>query len=502
MRRHMISLTLGLAATLAQGQISELQSAGFNSSFTLSEAQIASANLSASTAANIEAAVRFDQSQLANGGPGEDDFYTLPSLSKRAIAALKPGALLKVQEYTDPTNFTLPADTALSRILYTTTNLNGTVLPASAFVLWPFKARVPSSSRSSQKGLAPTVLWAHGTSGFFAPQAPSTHRALWYANSAPFALAQDGFAVVAPDYAGLGIATSFDGSAIPHQYFAAPAGAYDSLYALRAARAAFPGKLSEEFVAFGHSQGGGVAWGVAEALAKGDGKGKGEAFADLKGGYRGTIAASPVTNVFTGTPELILPWLSLFLRGVFPSFEPADWLTPFGITRTDFLRSIQGGISVSRALFFSTTGDESVYKPEYNTTWYVDAFARLVNLGSKPFAGPLLVMHGSSDPVVNIDITTQAVQETCAYLKQTGLKADLEYLVVNGTGHVPTLDAARPVWLQWIRDRFDGKAVEKKGCVNTELESFLPIERYASSAYSYLQRAGAPEYQYEQPLGV
>ncbi|KAI1129538.1 hypothetical protein F5Y10DRAFT_238131 [Nemania abortiva] len=504
MHRNMISLALCVAGALAQRQaINTLQSAGFNSTFTLSGAQIKAANLSTAVAADIEAGVRFDQSQLANGGPGEDDFYTLPSQYKHNASTLKPGTLLKVQKYTDPTNFTLPANTALSRILYTTTNLNGTVLPASAFVLWPFKAWIPSSSQESRsQAQAPAVLWLHGTSGIFAAQAPSSNRALWYANRAPFALAQDGFAVVAPDYAGLGVDKSFDGSDIPHQYLAAPAGAHDGLNALRAAKKAFQGRLTDEFVAFGHSQGGGVAWGVAEALAGGNRSGSGSGFADLAPGFRGAIAGSPTTKVFNSPPAIILPWLSLALRGIFPSFTPATWLTPLGIARTALLREVEGGFAVSEALFLSTTGNESVYKPSYDKTWYADAYSRLADVGSKPFAGPLLVIQGTNDPVVNISFTSEAVQETCAFLKQKGLSDDLEYLVVNGTGHVPTLGATRPVWLQWIKDRFDGKAVERRGCVTSELGSFLPLERYAATAYSYLQWAGAEEYNFEVPLGV
>ncbi|RYC58000.1 hypothetical protein CHU98_g8198, partial [Xylaria longipes] len=152
MRQNPLSLALWLTTLApAQGQSTpnKLQSAGFNSTFSLSQSQIEAANLTASIASDIEATTRFDRSQLANGGSYEDDFYTIPPLASHG--ALKAGQLLKVQEVTDPASFTLPPNTALSRILYTTINLNGTVIPASAFVLWPFQPRVfsPSSSSSS-----------------------------------------------------------------------------------------------------------------------------------------------------------------------------------------------------------------------------------------------------------------------------------------------------------------------------------------------------------------
>ncbi|KAI0186854.1 Alpha/Beta hydrolase protein [Xylaria flabelliformis] len=499
MHKNALSLALCVAAgTLAQGQtINKLQSAGFNSTFTLSAAQIKAANLSTSAVANLEAAVRFDQSQLANGGSYEDAFYTLPALVGNGT--IEPGKLLKVQQVTDPKSFTLPANTALSRILYTTTNLNGTVIPNSAFVLWPFQPRVFNSTAEGKATSAPVVLWSHGTAGFFGPAAPSTNRGLWYANAAPFTLALDGYAVVASDFAGLGIDKSWDGSDIPHQYLASRVSARDGLYALRAAKEAFAGLLSDEFVSFGHSQGGGVAWGVAEVLAEKESESD---FADLKTGYRGSIAGSPTTDLFTGTPYLILPFVSLGLKSIFPSFDLTEWLTSLGIARLNLFREIRGGIAEAQSLFLDPTSGPVIKEDSWNQTWYVDAYGRLGNVGSRPFLGPLLVIQGTADVYIPYPVTTKTVQDTCQFLESEKISGDLEYLVVNGTMHVPTLDATRPIWLEWIADRFEGRPVERSGCVTTHLNSWLPLENYILTSDSYLQFAGEPEYSYETPLGI
>lgn len=145
---------------------------------------------------------------------------------------------------------------------------------------------------------------------------PSAHRGLWYAHQAPFALAEAVYDVLAPDYAGLGISTSWDGSEIPHQYHASPATAGDALYSMRAALKAFPKKLNENYVVMGHSQGGGVAWAVAEALTV-----RKDEFADLVPGYKGTIAASPTTDVFSGPSPFMLQTVGLILRSIVPSFQ-------------------------------------------------------------------------------------------------------------------------------------------------------------------------------------
>ncbi|KAI2637637.1 putative secretory lipase [Hypomontagnella submonticulosa] len=472
------------------------QSTGFNSTFTLSPSQIESANLSSETVANLNTVINFDRSQLANGGPAGDSFYELPPLTNTSSGALQPGTLLKIQEVTNTTPFVVPPNTALSRILYTTTNHNGTVIPASAFVLWPFGPKTfqqgPLKGNGNAPGSkAPVVLWTHGTSGFFASQAPSTHRALWYADAAPFTLALAGYAVVGPDYAGLGISKSWDGSDIPHQYLLSSASARDALYAMQASLDAFE-VLDEHFVVMGHSQGGGVAWGVAEVLAA-EGATK---FPGLVKGYLGTIAASPTTDLFSGVPEFIVSWVGMVLDSIFPDFDLGLWLTPLGIARTKLLKEIEGGIAASQQLFLS--GGKIVRDDYYNATWYADAYANIANAGGKPFKGPLLVLQGTRDVYVPQDSTTAAVGATC----EANPGGDLEYFVVNGTGHVPTLNAARQVWLQWIEDRFEGRVLEKSGCARTGFESFLPWGRYLSVGNSFPQFAGLPEYSYQVPLGL
>ncbi|KAK8091865.1 hypothetical protein PG997_002226 [Apiospora hydei] len=472
------------------------QSTAFNSSFALTPAQIAAANLSAADVASLNNIVRFDRSQLANGGPNEDDFYTLPPLTRNTTGPLQPGTLLKTQAFTDPSAFVIPPNTALSRILYTTRTYNGTVVPASAFILWPFTPRhvatTAGNQRDGQKQTyfaaksagAPVVLWSHGTSGFFASAAPSSHRALWYGDAAPFTLALAGYAVVAPDYAGLGISKTWGdknnsgANNIPHQYLMSRVSARDGLYALR--------KLDERFVAMGHSQGGGVAWGVAEVLEEPEGK---KEFGDLAPGYRGTIAGSPSTQVFTGWPSIIAPFISLGIGSVFPSFKLADWFTPAGAAR----------VELAAQQLFLGDGAAGLLQEGWNETWYAEAYSKLADAGRRPLRGPMLVLQGTEDIYVPYSVTNASVAATCAASPDSGL----EFLVVNGTGHVPTLHATRQIWLGWIQDRFEGKpaATRGNGCKRTELDSFLPVEQYLKVGNAFAQWAGAPEYNYQVPLG-
>lgn len=183
-------------------------------------------------------------------------FYKTPS---NFSSKLSPGVILKTEDVTNLDNYVVPSGLTMSRIIYTTEDLDGKVIPTSAYVLWPYTA-FPTGSDSGKKGL-PMVAWAHGTTGTFKPCAPSSYRALQYHFQVPFALALQGVAVVAPDYAGLGVSELPNGETIPHSWVTAPAHANDVAFAVTAARSAFPDLLSSDgpFVAMGHSQGGGAS---------------------------------------------------------------------------------------------------------------------------------------------------------------------------------------------------------------------------------------------------
>ena len=260
--------------SLAQSQSLTVQNNSFASNYRLTSEQKSQANITDVTANNIEVGLNFERSNWANGSVADEPFYRVP----RNASGTVPGSLLKVQMNANTSSYTIPPNTALSRILYQSRSLNGSAVPNSAYILWPYSPRVEADGN-------PIVGWAHGTSGGFGDCAPSHIRNLWYQFSAPHTLALQGYVVVAPDYVGLGVDHDANDNYIRHPYFANPAAANDLIYAVQAAQTAFPG-LSKRFVTMGHSQGGGAAWAVAQRQTT-----------EPVEGYLGTIAGSPVTSV-------------------------------------------------------------------------------------------------------------------------------------------------------------------------------------------------------------
>lgn len=413
----------------------------FNSSVTISPRP----GVNSTLASDVTVALNFERSNWATGSVTEDLFYQLPANASNATA----GSLLKLQANTNTSLYTIPPTTALSRFLFQTIDFNGSAQPASAYILWPY------TPRKLADGTFPVVAFAHGTSGVFGEGAPSHIRNLWYHFIAPFILALQGYVVVAPDYLGLGVTKDGTGKPISHPYLASTSHANDLFYAVQAAQAAFP-KLSNNFVVFGHSQGGIAAWGAAQR----------QAVRPVQG-YLGSIAASPVGNLLdifesTGDPKSGGNSADVIvngLMGIYPDFNPEVSLTTPGLQRLQLLREIQGVQSVQFTLWPSSDADLLVKDYWWrNDAFY--AFNNVSSIGGKPIAGPLLVLQGDADTAAPIEGARSAVNQTCTLYPDS----QIDFQVYTGVDHVPTMYAAQQTWLNWIEDRFAGRSASNDTC--------------------------------------
>ena len=341
-------------------------------------------------------------------------------------------------------------------------------------MFWPF------SPRTQHDGY-PVVGWNHGTSGTFGECAPSHYRTLSYQFIAPYELALQGYVVVAPDYAGLGVYEDASGKDVVHQYGASAAQANDVFYAVQAAQSAFK-ELSKQFVVVGHSQGGGVAWAAAERQA-----------VEPVDGYLGAVAASPVTDVVgLAAPggiasTMIGTFLYRSMTNIFPQLKETDIFTAIGANRYAVMSKIQGCNGVVSELF----GDVNLVQANWPQNQYVQAFQKLTTNGGKRTSGPMLVIQGTADPVVPAQMTSSAVNRTCGFFPDT----QLQYMTYTGVNHVTVMFASQRVWLDWIAERFAGRRVAK-GCHSSVFNSARPFQSYQHELNWILTSATAP-YQLE-----
>lgn len=110
------------------------------------------------------------------------------------------------------------------------------------------------------RGGWPLIVWAHGTTGMADVSAPSWHGQFEDYKTYLQAWLDAGFAIVASDYQGLGVAG-------PHPYLNTRPVAYSALDSARMVLRAFP-QISNRVIAVGHSQGAGAAFATGGYAAR------------------------------------------------------------------------------------------------------------------------------------------------------------------------------------------------------------------------------------------
>ncbi|KAL9016470.1 MAG: hypothetical protein Q9185_006187 [Variospora sp. 1 TL-2023] len=465
----------------AQSQALAPQTDTFNSSFALTPDQQSQYNIDPILANNVAVALNFERSNFAHGPPSTDDaFYILPSNTATSFTA--PGTLLKLQVAANTSAYTLPPNTALSRFIFQSFNPlknNGTHVPVSASILWPYLPR------TRPDGTFPVVVWAHGATGVTGNCAPSAYRNQVYQFATIFALVQAGYVVVAPDYVGLGVTgtcstttTTTDRGGggkkeeIVHPYLGSQSHAEDLFYSVQAAREAFPTLLSEKFVVVGHSQGGRAAWAAGVRQARKPVK-----------GYLGAVVGSPLTDLLR-FPEATDGGLAAFLARTFESlypggggFEAEDILTEDGVKRLRLMEEIKGCFSLANVLLV----EEGLARDDWKSNTRVQNWNTTTNPAGRPIEGPMLVIQGESDPIVPAPVTAAAVCDTCA--KYPGSR--LRYATFQGATHVPVMFASQRLWLDWIGERFEGREIDE-GCRTDQYSSARPLEYYQAEQTWFL----------------
>lgn len=371
-----------------------------------------------------------------------DPFYSTPA----NISGAQPGQILKLEVNTNISNYDIPPGQSLSRFMYVSTDNFGANVPATGAILWPF---TPKSFNGSTT--YPLVAWAHGTSGIDRQCAVSNLRNLQYDFRSVFTLASTGYAVVIADYVGLGSDQVFN-------YLSYKLHANDVVYSVAAAQSVFP-ELSKSWVSFGHSEGGGVAWAIAER----------QAFAPIPG-FKGTIAAAPPpypigttapagTSVFTAFTAFTVSHLyGLNLSAIF---------NPVPYQALQLVQSIGGCNDAG----YSAFGDFNASDIYSNASWTMgpeaQAFVRDYSVGGRALGGPMLILQGSADSVVGTVGAMAGFNATCSI---SGLNTSVEYVSVVDQDHNPSMYASQRLWLQWIEDRFNGVTLQT-GCSMRNLSS-------------------------------
>ncbi|MDM9619806.1 lipase family protein [Rhizobium sp. S96] len=343
------------------------------------------------------------------------------------LADSKPGALLASETVSD---YALAAGVTATRILYHSVQ-DGADAMTSAVVLTP--------AGTPPEGGWPVIAWAHGTSGIARQCAPSAMKDVYYGGEGLAGMLAGGFAVVATDYHGLGTKGH-------HPYMNKADQANDVIYSVPAARKAVA-TLGKKWVVDGHSQGGLAAWGVAEAQAK-----------SPDPDYLGAVAVAGATHLgwFLDHPEatkgagFYLAWHAYAVQQNYPEFKVEDMLSSAAMDRYE--KVTNEGCWLYGFLNYDGVEAPQMVKPGWRDNKWVRKFYLENSAGDKPVGGPMLVIAGEGDNSVPVEAIRDTVKKAC------GNKPVLEFKSYPGLDHDPVMSESTAAQLDWIRDRFAGKA--------------------------------------------
>ena len=356
-------------------------------------------------------------------------FYDAPEPWRPA----KPGTLIRSEpcnDYRFPSDLA-PADLGITttRFLYHSRSVAGTDVPASGVILLP-NGTAPALGW-------PVVVWAHGTSGVARAAAPSLMKDLYYGWEGLLQWPLLGYAVVAPDYAGLG-------TNAPHQYLAAPAQANDVLYAVPAARQAAR-QLGSRWVAVGHSEGGLAVLKLAEVQARlKDPNCLGVIAIAPPGAWEASLGAIN-DSMYRGYAAFV----AFGLKAVYPDFEYGDLLSPEATKLMPVVKD--HGWEVSMATFAYQVPPGRMLRADWKQNRRLRQFAALSIPGAKAAGGPVLLLAGLADatvPAKTVELTFQQLR---------GQGTAVEYRAYPGLDHDPLVFGSFRDQVRWVEERFAGK---------------------------------------------
>ncbi|NUU19144.1 lipase [Cellulomonas humilata] len=364
---------------------------------------------------------------VQRGVPRPDAFYDPPDDVPSA-----PGQLLRSEPFTSDE---IPAGARAWRILYTTSRDEGRPAVASGLVV------APESS-----GPSPVIAWAHGTTGVASGCAPSV---LTDGLSAGAMFVQDdvlaeGWALVAPDYTGLGT----EG---PHPYLIGQGEGRSVLDAVRAAHQLSDADLADETVVWGHSQGGHAALWTGMLAPSYAPELRIDGVAALAPASNLPALVDVVENVTAG--ELFASYVVEGYTAEYPDVSFDDLVRPGAriITREMAQRCLaEPGVLVS--VLTSVALDRPIWSGDPSSGVFLDRLVQ--NVPSGRIAAPLLVAQGIDDALVTSAAQADYVDDRCA----AGYAVD--YRTYAGRGHVPLVEADSPLvpeLVAWTSDRFAGE---------------------------------------------
>jgi pimeloyl-ACP methyl ester carboxylesterase len=296
---------------------------------------------------------------------------------------------------------------------------------------------------SAPPGGWPVVAFGHGTTGIDEECAPSNSDSLMGMSGVVAGLTGKGFAVVMPDYEGLGAPGV-------HPYTDARTAGLNMIDAVRALRSTFK-DVSTRWAALGHSQGGAAAWAADERAH--------EYAPELD--LVGAVALAPAADVTklvdkaqagTLTQDQTLAFMLVVesLARRFPELNRDDYRHGAARRSWDALTACAGPLVDRRAEAAVGLAPADVAPNSPNAATRIRQLLQRWALPQRAVSAPLYVVYGTNDTLIDAQWTTDAIARACS------LGGSIAWDVQPGKGHG---DIDFSAALSWIVERFAGKPV-------------------------------------------
>lgn len=362
---------------------------------------------------------------------GVGDFYVPPE----PLPFGEPGALIRVQ----PVARKGLEGIDVVLVMYHSRNRDGDDVAVTGLVAIPRGEAPPGGRR--------VMSWAHGTSGLAPQCAPSRNTDAFNRK-----YVDAGYIVAATDYLGLGPPP--DRTAAPgepriggtgrHPYLSGITEGRSVIDLVRAVQRVPSASAGNEWVVFGHSQGGHAAIFTAEIAA----------FYAPETQLIGAVAMAPVGDLTNLMPYAASPIRGIGVMIVYglaeenPDLNPSEYLTDLALAKASVLDTgCNGDIAEAYAVAFSANDllrkDPGVFEP-------ARTILKANDPGQVKTAVPVLIVHGGSDWIV------PPGRSEFIYDLQCSLGVTVERTVYDDADHTTILEAAGPRIDSWIDARFSG----------------------------------------------
>lgn len=367
----------------------------------------------------------------ASDVPEGEAFYDAPI----PLSGNKPGDVLRQRPLAGDSQ-AIEGTAMELLVMYRTTGPDGRPVAATGTVALP--------NGPAPEGGWPIVAWDHGTTGIGAKCAPSRGigPSLQGAGGMLAEFVKRGYAVVQPDYVGMGV------NGVKHPYLNGKSAAYATFDLVRAARA-IDSDVGKAWYVVGHSQGGQAAlWSAHHAI---------EYAPELE--LKGAVAIAP-GNAFHLMPSLVAqrdataePYVGIFLllvngaAAADPAVKPAEILAPAGLAAAE--RAWSGCIADQGEPLPSIA---EVLKPDADLGPLTTALEASAPEKAKP-AVPVFMPQGGRDALAAMNLPL--ARTLCAG------GAQVEYRPYPELAHDPSeVSVAGPDVVAWVTARQAGIAPE------------------------------------------